>query len=146
MNRAKETDETSKHGPDDALVESLRDAFQPRPLQPLQRARIRARVRARLGNEAAERALARRTGSGLVPAAAALAGFLVALVAVLSSERPTPNEGEGPSTRVDDVGAAALLLGEDLMAPGRLVDDLDDEPTPLPPEYRTLSSLLGGPA
>lgn len=136
--------ESSKQAPDDALVESLREAYRPEPLQPLQRARIRARVRARLGDEAGERALARRSGWGLVPAAAAMAGVMIAMVAVLSSQRPEVTEL--PPVSTEDLSAAALLLGDDALSPEGLVGDGLDAAAALPPDYQALSALLGGPA
>lgn len=131
-----EKNEHSAQAPDDALVESLREAYCPEELTPLRRARIRARVRARVADDAGERRNARRSGWGLVPAAAALAGVLIAMAAVLTIPSSAPDRDPLSG---DDVSAASLLLGDDLLLPN---DDALDG-SALPPEYEALARLLG---
>lgn len=131
-----EKTEQSTQAPDDALVESLREAYRPEELTPLRRARIRARVRARVADDSEERFNARRSGWGLVPAAAALAGVLLAMAAVLTVPSPAPDLDPLSG---DDLSAASLLLGDDLLSSNE--DTLDG--SALPPEYQALSQLLG---
>lgn len=136
-----EKNEHSTQAQDDALVESLREAYQPAPLQPMRRARIRARVRARVSDETAERLGARRSGWGLVPAAAALAGVLIVIVGVLSTRR-TPSPTLDALTS-EEVSAAALLVGDVPLLMGGDFDGNDADTTALPPDYQMLSQLLG---
>ena len=120
---------------DARLVEALREAYAPEDLPPLRRARIRARVRSRVAN--AEPA-APRSGWGLVPAAAALAGVLVAVLALVSAQRPS-----APSA--DDALVEAILLDQDVLLASGLLEQ-GPQPAPLPADYQAIASLLGGPA
>ncbi len=129
--------EQSGQAPDDALVEALREACQPDALPPLQRARIRARVRARVADEHGSRSEAGRAGWGLVPAATALVGVLVAIGVLMSSERPWVADVD-PLTN-DELSAAALLLGEDTI----LADTAGPDEGVLPADYLAISQLLG---
>lgn len=131
-----EKNEHSAPAPDDVLVESLREAYQPEALTPLRRARIRARVRARAQDDAGERRSARRSGWGLVPAAAALVGVLIAMAAVVTVPSSPPQHDPLPG---DDISAASLLLGDHQLLSS---DDALDG-SALPPEYEALSQLLG---
>ena len=130
-----EENESRERARDDALVEALRDAYRPDELPELRRARIRARVRTRVADPSSRDESARRTGWGLVPAAAALAGVLIAIFGLLTSTRPRPS-GDAPTR--EDVSAAALLLGDDLL----LADGAMDDREVLPADYQALAALL----
>ncbi len=120
---------------DDALFETLRDGYAPAPLLPLERARLRMRVRAKLADEAGHRRQTRR-GGGVLPAGLALAGAIVVMAFVLPP-RGGVDLGLDPLTPEELSAAALLLTDEDVLrGPG-----LDGELL-LPPDYRTLAEIL----
>lgn len=133
----KKPDQISTRTRDDALLEELREAYRPDELPELRRARIRARVRARVADPSSDRDAAPRSGWGLVPAAAALAGVLAAIFG-LSSLSPTRGDGPSDAPNEEDLSAAGLLLGDDLL----LADGPLGAGDALPPDYQAIADLL----
>lgn len=133
----KKPEQTSTRTRDDALLEALREAYRPDELPELRRARIRARVRARVADPSSDRDTAPRSGSGLVPAAAALAGVLAAILGLLTLS-PTRREGPSDTPTPEDLSAAALLLDDGLL----LADGPMGAGDALPPDYQAIAELL----
>lgn len=124
--------------PDEAFLEAAREAYRPDALLPLERARLRSRVRVRLADPTDAGRSGMRTW-GLLPGIIVLSAAVL-VMAFLLPPRSRDRIPPAPFT-TDELASAALLLSPGDVLPAAA----SEEESFLPPDYRALADLLGEP-